>query len=345
MRLLFITQKVDKDDPVLGVYHGWIEALAKKAERISVICLYRGRVELPSNVQVYSLGKESGEGRLKYLLNFYKYLWRLRDAYDRVLVHMNSEYMILAGFWWKISGKKPILWYNHPMGNWKARVAIALADRVLHTSPFAFSARYKKARQMPVGIDTGVFRKIPGINPESRSILYLGRLSPIKYVDTLIDAAFLLDARGVDFALTVAGEPGKESELVYADSLKKRAEPLIKKDKVIFKGAVPNHQASELYNSHAIYVNMTPAGSFDKTIIEAMASESLVVASNKVITDALPAILLFREKDANDLARALDVALKFSDEERQKIGIRLREYVVGRHDLKTLVNRLVEVLK
>ena len=58
MRLLFITQKVDKDDDVLGVYHEWIAGLAEKLEKVSVICLYRGRVELPDNVSVYSLGKE-----------------------------------------------------------------------------------------------------------------------------------------------------------------------------------------------------------------------------------------------------------------------------------------------
>ena len=29
-KLLFITQKVDKDDDILGVYHRWIEKLAER---------------------------------------------------------------------------------------------------------------------------------------------------------------------------------------------------------------------------------------------------------------------------------------------------------------------------
>lgn len=339
-----ITQKVDKEDDFLGVYHRWIEELAKKVENISVICLYRGRTELPANAQVYSLGKENGISKIKYLFNFYKYLRQLRGKYDRVLVHMNPEYMLLAGIFWKLTGKKPILWYNHPMGNWKAKIAIVIANKVLHTSPFAFSARYKKAIQMPVGVDTNLFRRIPEIKKKPNSILYLGRLSPIKYLDVLLDAAFILDEQGRDFSLTIAGEPSKESELAYAASLKKRAEPLVKKGKIIFRKGVPNYKAPELYSAHEISVNMTLTGSFDKTIIEAMACESLAIVSNKAISDALPKPLFFQEKSAEDLAKALDAALGLSDQEKQRIGASLRDYILGRHDLKTLIERLSEAL-
>ncbi len=354
MRLLFITQKIDKDDDILGVYHRWIEELAKRVEKISVICLYRGRVELPDNVRVYSLGKEKLEIRnwklkiikkLIYAINFLKYIWRLRKDYDRVLVHMNPEYMILGAKLWKLLGKKIFFWYNHPMGGLRARVAIALADKVLHTSPFAFAARFKKAKQMPVGIDANLFRKLPAIQKLPKSILYLGRLSPIKFIEVLIDAALMLDTQVVDFRLTIAGEPSKDSEVAYAASLKTRAEPLVKKGKIVFRNAVPNHKASELYNSHEICVNMTPTGSFDKTIIEAMACEMLVVASNKAVADILPEPLRFQEKDAKDLARALGVALAMSNQEKQQMGARLREYVLGRHDLNTLIEKLVGALK
>ena len=367
MKLLFITQKVDKDDDILGVYHRWIEELAKRVEKISVICLYRGRVELPDNVHIYSLGKEDNfqfpclAGRqaifnfqsifnfsifkkIKYVVRFCRYLWKLRHDYDRVLVHMNPEYMVLGGLFWKIFGKKPILWYNHPMGDLKARIAIALADKVLHTSPFAFAARYKKAEQMPVGIDTGLFRRIPEIHRKPTSILYLGRISPIKYIEILIGAAFILEKRGVDFVLTIAGKPSKESEIAYADSIKKQAEPLVKKGKVMFTNGVPNYKTPELYNANAISVNMTPTGSFDKTIIEAMACESLVVASNKAVSDILPESFRFREKDPDDLAKALEIAIALPEQESRKIGASLRNYVLGRHDLGTLIKRLVEKL-
>src|SRR5580704_11376753 len=98
MRLLICTQAVDLDDPVLGFFHRWIAELSKRCERVHVICLKEGRHELPANVFVHSLGKEGGRSRVKYLLNFYRYIRELRGEYDAVFVHMNSEYVVLGGF-------------------------------------------------------------------------------------------------------------------------------------------------------------------------------------------------------------------------------------------------------
>ena len=201
-RLFFITQKMDKDDDLLGVYHQWVAKLAEKVEKISVICLYRGRLELPANVNVFSLGKENGASRLKYLFNFYRYLWRLRHEYDKVFVHMNPEYVILGAKFWKLLGKKIFLWYNHPLGGLRARLAICLSDLVFHTSSLAFAAHYKKARKMPVGIDTDLFHRLPAISKKPNSILYIGRISPIKKLEVLLDAAKILSAKNLNFSIT-----------------------------------------------------------------------------------------------------------------------------------------------
>jgi len=54
---------MDSSDAVLGFVHQWVSEFAKQFERISVICLERGINNPPSNVKVYSLGKESGRSR------------------------------------------------------------------------------------------------------------------------------------------------------------------------------------------------------------------------------------------------------------------------------------------
>lgn len=345
MRLLFITQKIDKDDDILGVYHRWIEELSKKVEKINVICLYRGKVELPDNVRVFSLGKESEQSRIKYLFRFYKYIWKLRNDYDKVFVHMNPEYVVLGGKFWKLWGKKIYFWYNHPLGGLKARIAIMLSKIVFYTSPSALASRYKKSQQMPVGIDASAFRRFPEIKKKKNSILYVGRISPIKYLEVLIDAAMRLDEQSIDFTLTVAGAPSKLSENAYAEEIKQKAAPLIQKGKVIFLEPVPNYKTPELYNAYEICANLTPSGSFDKTIIEAMLCESLVVASNDAVADILPQLLQFREKDSLDLARAFIGAFQLSEEEKRNYGAKFRAYVLGRHDLETLVKKLIKMLE
>ena len=45
MKLLVVTQAMDEQDPVLGFFVRWVEELAKRAERIEVICLKEGKHE------------------------------------------------------------------------------------------------------------------------------------------------------------------------------------------------------------------------------------------------------------------------------------------------------------
>jgi hypothetical protein len=158
MRLLVCTQAVDKDERALGFFHRWLEEMAHSFTRIEVVCLKEGRHSLPGNVQIHSLGKETGRSRLKYVLHFYRYAWTLRHEYDAVFVHMNQEYVLMGGLFWRLLGKRIILWRNHKMGNRLTDIACRLADVVCYTSPEAFVARLPHAVRMPIGIDTTQFR-------------------------------------------------------------------------------------------------------------------------------------------------------------------------------------------
>lgn len=351
MEILFITQKLDKNDDILGVYHRWVEELAKKLERISVICLYRGVVELPANVEVYSLGKETGRSRFKYIKNFYTYLWRLRGRYGAVFVHMNPEYVLLGWCWWKITGKKVILWYNHPFGTLRARLAVYLANQVLFTSPFSFASKFKKSRPMPVGVDTDFMRPGSSILRHERSILFVGRLSPIKNIETLIEAVKILNQDNIDFSLTIVGDPtpGKTVEEDYARRLKTMVRELGLEKRVVFHPAVPYREIAEVYNRHAIFVNLTSSGSFDKTILEAMACELLILASNRSLAELLPPSFqecyLFREGNSAHLVEKLECLLKLSAEKQAALGRQLRELVITNHSLKKLTRELVTTFK
>src|SRR3989338_669213 len=139
MRLLIITQKVDEQDAVLGFMHGWVLEFARQAEKVSVICLEKGQVNLPENVQILSLGKERikikdlrfkfGE-RLVYTWRFVRYIVQNRREYDAVLVHMNPEYIVLGGLFWKLWDKTVILWYAHKSTPWHLRLALLFTDIV-----------------------------------------------------------------------------------------------------------------------------------------------------------------------------------------------------------------------
>ncbi len=344
MKLLVITQKIDREDDILGFFHYWIEKLSFKVDFLNVICLYSGQYVLPKNVKVFSLGKEENNPKIKRFFNFFCYIWKLRKEYDAVFVHMNPVYIVLGGCFWKFFGKRIYLWHNHQSGNIITRLAVLQVNKVFHTSPFAFSSRFKKAIIMPAGIDTNLFKKDNEVEKIPNSILFLGRIAPIKNLDVLIRAAKLLDKDNHDFILNIVGEPGKEDQK-YFEKIQKTADSLEKKGKLKFFGKLPNYKIAEIYNKNEIFINLSPSGLFDKAILEAMACELPVLVSSKAFLKKLPEKLLFQEKDAVDLRNKIIRIFNFSEKEKTLLGEKLRSHVVSNHSIDILINKLINEFK
>jgi glycosyltransferase involved in cell wall biosynthesis len=346
MRLLIITQKVDKKDPVLGFFHSWIIELSKSCESLIVICLEKGEFSLPNNVKVLSLGKEERQSRLQYLIHFYWYIQHERNNYDQVFVHMNQQYVILAGWLWKLWSKRILFWRNHPYGSLMTRLAVWCSDKVFCTSEHSFTARFKKTVIMPAGIDTDLFK--PQDNPVGiKPILYLGRISSIKNVHILIGAMNILHKKSPGLKLDIFGDKiDYPEEQKYYDELRKDSSNLQKEGVVSFCGSVTNEQAVSVYNSHSVLVNLTGRGSFDKVVLEMMSCGKPVLVSNESFRNILPesyrAKLMFKENDSVDLAVKLDTLFSLSGEQLVKVGRLNREKVVKEQSLKELVSRLVK---
>lgn len=346
MRLLIITQAVDEDDPVLGFFHRWVYEFAKHCEFIHVICLKEGRHSLSANVSVHSLGKRSFQGlpleskgspwiaRTQYVWRFYKYIWKLRKEYDAVFVHMNQEYVLLGGVFWLLSGKRVVLWRNHKMGSLFTRIAALLSHAVCYTSPSAYVASFGNAVQMPIGVDTDSFKPRGAADP--RSILFLGRLDAVKRPEVFLQALDVLAKKGVAFRADIVGDPtpGREQ---FALELKEKFASV---PNVSFKAAISNAEATAAYNSHAVYVNLTPSGSFDKTIGEAMASGCVVVAQNDAVRAVVPKDSFVDISSANSVARGIEHALLLDKGSRAALSRKLRAYAVGNLSLPLLSPRL-----
>ncbi len=340
MRLLIITQAVDQSDPVLGFFHRWLEEFAKHCEHIHVVCLKEGRHDLPENVSVHSLGKESGRSRVKYIRRFYRHIIALRGEYDAVFVHMNEEYVLLGGISWRLWGKRIVLWRNHKKGSLFTRLAALLAHTVCYTSPQAFVAGFRNAVQMPIGIDTGLFR--PAGEADPLALLFLGRLDPVKNPDMFLAALQRLKREGTEFHADVYGDP-TDPQAPHAAAFRKEAAPLVAARALALHSGVSNDETPAIYGRHAIYVNLTPSGSFDKTIGEGMASGCVVVAANDALRGIVPDELLVDPRSADSVANGIKAALAMSAPMRSVLTERLRGYVLKNHSLTLLSARLMKL--
>jgi len=342
MKLLIFTQKVDREDDVLGFFHGWIEKIAAKVDYLNVVCLYEGQHKLPSNVKVWSLGKESSRSKIRQLFRFYKYIWKLRKECDVVFVHMNPIYIFLGGIFWKIYRKRIYLWHNHQQGSFITKTAINLSNTAFHTSPFAFTGKFKNSKMMPAGIDTDVFYNDERIEKIPNSILFIGRFSPIKNIEILIEAAKLIHQDGVDFTLNIVGEVERGGGEKYFEHIKNLSKELEEMGKIRFLGKISNYKTPEIYNQNEVLVNLSPAGAFDKTILEAMACGSLVLVSSPAFKDILLENMVFQEKNAKDLKNKIIDLFDLKNEDRISIGESLREIAIKKHSLDALIIKLLE---
>jgi glycosyltransferase involved in cell wall biosynthesis len=346
MTLLVFTQAVDIDDPVLGFFHGWLREFSKHFEKITVVCLRKGKHDLPENIEVLSLGKEEGTGRFVRVSRFYRFLFSHLRHSDAVFVHMNKEYVVMGGIFWRLFGKRIVLWYNHKHGTYAARLAGFLAHTILYTSSQSFFSSSSKARQMPVGVDTELF--LSPSSPPLDGLVSLGRISPVKNLDVLIRATFLLQERRISIPVHIYGDAlSRDAE--YERELHALARPLTEQGSVTFHGAVSHTQAPEIFRQHSLFVNLTASGSFDKTILEAMSSCLPTLSCNESFAALLEKRdrerMVFREEDAEDLAQKIELFLRLTPQERKEIGERFRGIAVRNHSLVFLSSKLSEVIR
>ena len=337
-KLLIITQKVDREDQLLGFFVEWLKEFAKHYDHIIVFCLERDNFDLPDNIRVISLGKDRKEPKFLWLWNFYANYWRLRREYDSVFVHMNPIWAVLGSTMWRIMHKKVVLWYTHKAVTLKLRIAEKVVSQIVTASPESFRIKSNKVLVVGHGIDTDLF--CPDEAKKSSDgiirILSVGRIAPIKGYETLIDAATILKNSGVVFSVTVIGEPAVKDDINYLESLKLTIKSRGLTNAITFVGKVVNRNLPAYYQSHNIFVHMSQTGSLDKSILEAMACGTKVVSSNDASRVFLPKELTFSANDGKDLAEKILVA--------NKVNFDGRQYVIDRHSLPRLISTLSSIL-
>lgn len=254
MKLLICTQTVDNQDSHLGFFVRWIEEFAKHCEEVTVICLREGRHSLPPNVRVYALGFG---GRFSRAFRFMRYIIALRKEYTTVFVHMNPEYIVLAGWLWRLWNKRITLWYTHKSVNLKLRIAVFFANIIFTASKESFRLRTKKLHVMGHGIDTDFF------SPDAS----------IARGDWLLSVGRLMKSKRHDLAIRIATQENKELHIAGEGLERKNLEMLTSElsARVQFLGALTQSQLRDEYRRASYLIHTSETGSLDKVVLEALA--------------------------------------------------------------------------
>lgn len=144
-----------------------------------------------------------------------------------------------------------------------------------------------KVEVLPMGVDTARFGRVAaddvarvraGRGLEGDFVLFVGRLTPKKGVEHLVDAAGILASRGAPLDLVVVGDGPLRGEL----EMRARRHPGAR---VLFTGSLPREELDALYKACAAVVVPSVVDPFGETegtpvvALEALAAGRPVVAS------------------------------------------------------------------
>ena len=343
MRLVFICQAVDEDDPALATEVRRIRALATRprVRRVQVIALRSGRFTLPDNVSVRDLG---GGPRLLRLFAFYVEVFRaLRRGVDAFYICRSGPYpALLLPF--RILLRKPVYqWLNHTrLSRSMLAYSVFCDTRIFTPTPGAFASRSSKVRIVGMGVPTALFQ--PTGREPKREVITVGRIAPVKGLESAIRLVVECGERnGHPYGLDIYGVV-YEQERKYYETLVKLTEELRVSERVRFHDPVKQGDLPGTLGRYRVAVGFANAG-LDQALVEAMACGVPVLSTNQRLREFLPedlrSLLILPLDDRQTQIEMLHRVLAMSRTEREQLGKAERELIVRDHSIEAQFDRIV----
>jgi len=336
MRLLIITQRVDRTDPILGFFHRWIAAFGGRLSSVTVIGQQVGVHDLQPHVRVHSLGKEAAVPRMLQILRFWKIILLEHGRYDAVFVHMTPVWVLLGWPIWFVFRKRTYLWYEARGGGWMLPIALLLAKKVFGATDYGLPRSSRRRVIVGHGIDTEKF-SVGHCDRIVGKFVAVGRVTPVKHYDLLLESLATLPQH---CTLRIIGGAFTSRDEREMERLKAQQHDLGLSSRVAFGWESPDAVVIHLQQADAMLHACT--GGLDKCVLEAMACGCPVISTSEAARRVLPLSCCARPEELADRIRWL---LSLSAEQRRELATDLRQRVVNGHSLQHLIDRLVAEMR
>ena len=255
----------------------------------------------------------------------------------------------------------PIIQMFHTLGLMKNRIALSpneheppirieterqvmqAADYLIAATPaeriqlmYLYGASMPKIHCVSPGVDITHFRPVPkaealayaGIDPNRRMILFVGRIEPLKGIDTLLQSLVLIRERapelGEQLSLAIIGGDPVDAEDPEMVRLLQLSEELDLRDPVLFLGSREQDVLQYYYSAAEAVIMPSHYEFFGMVALEAMACGTPVVASEVgglayLVRDGVTGFHV-PDRSPEDLASRIQLLLE-NDELRHEMSI------------------------
>lgn len=349
VRVLLVNFTLDDDSAVLAHQAAFARKLAARVAAVHVVTELLGRFErCPENMTVTAIprrpfGVPRRLGSLWLALpSVSRDIARFRP--DACFVHMAHEWCYRLGPLLRRRSVPILLWYSHKQVSLRLRAAASFAERVVTATAEGFRLDGGRAEAIGHGIDVDRFA-LRDVARQSGEIISVGRVTPIKRLDLIVKAlAIVHRLPGHDHVhLRLIGPALTEADRRYREQLIELARNLGIGERVEFVGPLPQGDVAAAYCRAVLHVNVTNTGGLDKSVLEALACGCPVLTSNAAFFETIrkfPAMAIVNPT-AEQLADRIAELLGSAD---ASMPSELRELILGRHDLDSHVDRIVDRL-
>lgn len=184
------------------------------------------------------------------------------------------------------------------------------------------------------------FRKLCGVGPRELLIGYVGRLSPEKGLELLIEAAGLFLPELPAAKLVIVGDGPSRSALEHQAVLQPDH------DRIIFTGQVPHDRVAECYGGLDAFVSPSTSEVNSLTFLEALACGAPPIVmdaagSRDMVVPGINGVLVPVNRGAAGIATAI-VNLASNKEARESLS-RLAIESARRYDRRTVASQWIEL--
>jgi D-inositol-3-phosphate glycosyltransferase len=326
-----------KIDPAIGANVRVIYLNAGQVESLSPDDIYPHLSEFTANLMSFAMFHD-----LRYDI-VYSHYWlsgwvasKLKEAWGIPFVQM---FHTLGQM------KQRILSHGNFLPDQRIRTEMQImndADRIIAATPaehsqllWLYRAKRRKIEIVPPGVNIERFQPLPlseakariGIDPNTHMLLFVGRIEPLKSVDTIIEALHIIKEQDAAFLdslrlMIVGGHPNDTSDTEMM-RLQQLMNTLGLSDVVQFVGAKDQNDLPCYYAAATAVIMPSHYESFGMVALEAMASGTPVIATEVgglafLVRDNETGYLI-PVREAHSLAQRIEQIIR-DGHKREKMG-------------------------
>jgi glycosyltransferase involved in cell wall biosynthesis len=347
---------MDSDDPILSHSVDWVAEFAKEFELVFVYTTHRGRFEVPKNVIVIEIGGGDFGARLLGLVRLIRSLSTISKYRDKIAVfhHMTTKPLAIIGMAIKLMKVKQYLWFSHSCSDIYLKVGAKYSDLIFTPTSNTFPLDIPGKKLVPIGhgvnlqnreitkLEDSLFPTLLSGNRRKFKIVVLGRISPIKNIEVLIEFLTSRTHELKSFEVSLIGPIfdydywRKINVKAYTGSLQ-----------LTYAGTLKGAElGAELSSANFIFNGMLK--SIDKSAIIAGINGCFLISQNSELMETFYEEILsdpFQILHQKDLSEQLEVLLNLPDYEAERVRRVYIENLRKRFDLRKLIDVIIGDMK